>query len=85
MPFTHSEEGSRIGVVQYEPYVLGLAAVIVSIAYGRHDAEASIRSILYKRGAWVSEPRGVIDDVLICATYDDRRQWRLNSMEEWWW
>ena len=42
MSLPHGEEGSWIRVVQHEPYVLGLATIVISIAYGCRDAEPSV-------------------------------------------
>ena len=72
MSFPHSEEGPRIHVVQYESYIFGFAAVVVGIAYGRCDAEPSIRSILYKGGSGMSVPWRVVNYNLVGVGYYDR-------------
>ena len=40
--FTHSEVGTRTGVVEYESYKFGLPFVIVSVVDGRRDTEPSV-------------------------------------------
>ena len=69
MSLPHGEEGSGVSVIQYEPHVLGLAPVVVSVIYGRQDAKSSIRPVLYERWAWVSESQGMVDDLLVGAAY----------------
>ena len=71
MPLSHGEEGPGTCVIEYEPHVLGLAAIIISVTYGGRDTETSIQLILYKGWTGMSVSRGVIDDVLVHATYHD--------------
>ena len=84
VPLSHSEEGSGVGVIQYESHILGFATIVVSVTYGRRNAELPIQSILHERWAWVSESCGVIDDMLIHAAYYDRGRRQSNPTQERW-
>ena len=55
MSSSHSKEGPRARVVEYEAHILGLALVVVRISYGHHDAESSIGLILHKWWSGVGE------------------------------
>ena len=39
---SHSEVGTRAGVVQYEPYKFGLSFVVIGVANGRRDAKSPV-------------------------------------------
>ena len=71
MSLSHGEESPGARIVQYELHIFGFALIVISVAYRHQDAEPSIRPILYKWGNRVSESRGVVDDILIHATYDN--------------
>ena len=73
MSLSHSEEGSGTRVVQYKLHVLGLAAIVIGIAYGCRNAELSVRPVLYEGWTRVSKSWGTIYNVLIHATYYNRR------------
>ena len=80
MSFTHSEVSSRAGVVEYEPHVFGLALIVIGVVDGHCKAEPSVRSIFDKRGSRVHVTRRVVDDILVCTSYDDRGCRRLDAV-----
>ena len=71
MSFTHGEVGSGTSVIEYEPYIFGLAFIIIGVINGRRDAESSVRPILNERRSWVHVTRGIVDQVLIFTSYYD--------------
>ena len=70
----HGEVGPWASVVEYKSHVFGLAFIVVGVIDGRCDAKPSIGSILDERWSWVHIARGVVDDILVCTSYHDRRR-----------
>ena len=54
MSSPHSEECSWAHVIEYEAYILGLASIVVGVAYGRVDTKSPIGLILHERQSWMS-------------------------------
>ena len=80
MSFTYGEVGARAGVVEYELYVFGLALIVVSVVNGRRDAESPVGPILDEQWSWVCVTRGIVDDILIRASYYNWGRRRMDPL-----
>ena len=66
--FTHGEVGAWTTVVEYEPYVFGLALIVVGVVNRRREAETSIGSVFDERRSRMCITRRVIDYGLVRAS-----------------
>jgi hypothetical protein len=83
--FPHGEVGTWAGVIEYEPYILGFALVVVGVVDGHGDAEPPVGSVLDERWSRVCVSRRVVDYRLIRPCYHYWRRGRLDALRQWWW
>ena len=84
MPFPHSKVRAWAGIVEYEPYIFGLALVIVGVVNGRGDAEPSIGSVLDEQWSRMCISCEIVDDLLIRSRYHYRRCGRPDALCQRW-